>query len=75
MSSTLDPRERQGADVLGFPRVPAVGPDRFGIAGEPDEQVEAAVRVIRVPELEEARAQLAQHGTEVDLMRMLSAFG
>ena len=33
------------------------------------------MRVIRVPELKEARAQLAQCGTEVDLMGVLPAFG
>ena len=48
---------------------------RIGIAGDPGEEVEAAVRVIKVSEPEEARAQLAQRGTEVDLMEMFPARG
>ena len=51
MSSTLEPRERQGVDVFSFPRVRAVGLDRFRIAGHPDEQIQAALCIVQVPEL------------------------
>lgn len=35
MSSILDSRKRQRADVLGFPRIGAVGPDPFSITCDP----------------------------------------